>query len=107
MQVYGDHDFELPPDHPWRQLGPEPPKRRTLEETMDFARQVASAIEEGQSAAAIKLLKAECGVHFMSPFFKLWSGFTLEQIRLDLPHMIQVLCRRLVKAHCGKRDLKE
>jgi hypothetical protein len=103
-QVYGDHAFELPPDHDWHDIGTEPPKRRTLEETLAFAREVERMLEEGKTAAAIKRLIQETGVHFMSPFFKLWSGFSLEQIRMDLAHIIQVLMKRLVKAVCGKPD---
>ena len=26
-QVYGDHAFELPPNHAWHDIGTEPPKR--------------------------------------------------------------------------------
>jgi hypothetical protein len=74
---------------------------------MGFARKIASAINEGKSAAAIKTMIEQTGVHFMSPFFMLWSGFNLEQIRLDLAHIIQVLMKRLVKAVGGKRDPKE
>jgi hypothetical protein len=75
-QVYGDHAFELPPNHDWHDIGTEPPKRRTLEETLAFAREVERMLEERKTAAAIKRLITETGVHFMSPFFKLWSGFS-------------------------------
>ena len=105
--MYRDHAFELPPDHKWFTAGPEPPKRRTLEETLGFAQQVERAIKDGKSAAAVKAIISQSGVHFTSPFFKLWSGFTLEQIRPDLAHMIQVLGRHHVQAHCGKRDPSE
>ena len=105
--MYRDHAFELPPDHKWYTAGPEPPKRRTLEETLGFAQQVERAIKDGKSAAAVKTIVSQSGVHFTSPFFKLWSGFTLEQIRPDLAHMIQVLGRHHVQAHCGKRDPSE
>ena len=107
VQVYGDHAFELPPDHLCREPGMEPPNRRTLEETLAWAQEVTRAIDEGKPDAAVKAIITRCGVHFMSPFFKLWSGFTLEQIRLDLAHIIQVLIKRLIKALCGKRDPKE
>ena len=81
--MYRDHAFELPPDHKWYTAGPEPPKRRTLEETLGFAQQVERAIKDGKSAAAVKAIVSQSGVHFTSPFFKLWSGFTLE--RADPP----------------------
>ena len=105
--MYRDHAFKLPPNHKWYTAGPEPPKRRTLEETLGFAQQVERAIKDGKSAAAVKAIVSQSGVHFTSPFFKLWSGFTLEQIRPDLAHMIQVLGRHHVQAHCGKRDPSE
>ena len=105
--MYRDHEFELLPDHPLYRAGPEPPKRRTLEETIGFAQQVERAVLDGKSATAIKAIISNSGVKFASPFFSLWSGFTLEQIRPDLPHMIQVLGRRHVQAHTGRRDPKE
>ena len=105
--MYRDHAFELLPGHPWYHAGPEPPKRRTLEETIGFAQQVERATKDDKSAAAIKAIISQTGVRFASPFFSLWSGFTLEQIRPDLPHMIQVLGRRHVQAHTGKRDPRE
>ena len=105
--MYRDHEFELLAGHPLYQAGPEPPKRRTLEETIGFAQQVERAIKDGKSDAAVKAIISNSGVHFASPFFSLWSGFTLEQIRPDLPHMIQVLGRRHVQARTGRRDPKE
>ncbi len=76
--MYRDHEFELLPDHPLYRAGPEPPKRRTLEETIGFAQQVERAVKDGKSATAIKAIISNSGVKFASPFFSLWSGFTLE-----------------------------
>ena len=74
--MYGDHAFELQPGHVWHDIGTEPPKRRTLEETLAFAREVERMLEEGKTAAAIMRLITEAGVHFMSPFFKLCASST-------------------------------
>ena len=70
------------------------PPRRTLEDVLRDADDVARVRQE-QGAAAAKARASACGVHRRSPFFRLTSGFGLDQIRPDLAHSSATYCKSI------------
>ena len=99
-QVYSNSCL-LPTDAPARNRLvhdlPAPP-RRTLEDVLRDADDVARVRQESTAAAA-KARAQGCGIHRRSPFFGLTSGFGLDQIRPDMAHSLAILVRHLLQVN--------